>query len=89
VKTLVASASMLVLLTGIAFAQEGRAAGENSNSKAAEQDSEALRAHGEQKTQKELDAAYKAALTRTKAPATAPADPWGDVRAANPSAANH
>jgi hypothetical protein len=87
-KTLVTSACMLALLTGVAFSQEGRAAGENSNTKAAQQDSEILRAQGEQKTQKELDAAYKAALTRTKASTTAPTDPWGDVRAAKPSAAN-
>jgi hypothetical protein len=87
-KTLVASACLFVLFTGVAFSQEGRASGENSNTKAAEQDSEILRAQGEQKTQKELDAAYKAALTRTKASTTAPTDPWGDVRAAKPSAAN-
>jgi uncharacterized protein YecT (DUF1311 family) len=87
-KTLVASVCILALLTGVAFAQEGRAAGENSNTKAAEQDSEIQRAQAEQKKQKELDAAYKAALTRTKTPTTAPSDPWGDVRPTKPSAAN-
>jgi hypothetical protein len=87
-KTLVASACMLALLTGVAFAQETRAAGENPNTKAAEQDSEIQRAQAEQKKQQELDAAYKAALTRTKASTTAPSDPWGDVRPTKPSAAN-
>jgi hypothetical protein len=87
-KTLVASACMLALFTGVAYSQEGRAAGENPNTQAAQQDAGMLRAQREQKAQKELDASYKAALTRTKAPTTAPIDPWGDTRAAKPSAAN-
>lgn len=87
-KTLVAAACMLALLTGVAFAQEDRAAGENSNTKLEQQDAESLRAQREQKTQKELDAAYKAASTKTKASTTAPLDPWGDVRATKPSATN-
>jgi hypothetical protein len=87
-KTLLASACMFVLFTGVAFSQEGRASGENSNTQAAQQDAEILRAQREQKAQRELDASYKAALTRTKPPTTAPVDPWGDARPAKPPAAN-
>ena len=82
-KTFVVSALTLLLLTSVAFSQQGREVGEhandNRNTWAEKQDAAALRAAEEQKKQKELDAQYRAALGRTKVP-TAPSDPWGDVR---------
>jgi hypothetical protein len=85
-KILAISACALVLLTGVAHAQGPAAPGENTNTEAARQDAEASRARLEQKRQRELDAAYKAASAKTKAPTT-PVDPWGGVRPANGSSA--
>jgi hypothetical protein len=78
---------MLLLLTGVAFSQEGREAGENSNTNLEKRDADASRAAEEQKKRREQDAAYKAALQQMKAPAT-PTDPWAEVRPANSSPTN-
>jgi hypothetical protein len=64
------SACVLVLLTGAAHSQD--------------KDEAASIARQEQKKQKELDAAYKAASQIKQAPAT-PTDPWGGVRPTNSS----
>jgi hypothetical protein len=77
-RTLVVAAFTLVLLSGIAFSQ-ARQGGENSNTAAEKQDAAAAQAMQAQKKQRELDAAYKAALERKQAP-TAPTDPWAKVR---------
>jgi hypothetical protein len=77
-RTFVVSTFTLLLLTTVAFPQ-GREAGENPNTLVEKQDAAEARAATEEKKQKELEAQYKAALGRTKAP-TAPSDPWGDVR---------
>jgi hypothetical protein len=77
-RTFVVSTFTLLLLATVAFPQ-GREAGENPNTLVEKQDAAEARAATEEKKQKELDAQYKAALGRTKAP-TAPSDPWGDVR---------
>jgi hypothetical protein len=69
-KVLAISACALVLFTGIAHSEDA--------------DEAASRARQEQKKQKELDAAYKAASATKKAPATT-VDPWGAVRPANNS----
>jgi hypothetical protein len=78
-RTFVVSTFTLLLLTSVAFPQQVRDAGENPNTLVEKQDAAEARAATEEKKQKELDAQYKAALGRTKAP-TAPSDPWGDVR---------
>jgi hypothetical protein len=68
-RTLVISVCALALLTGVAYSQEpDKAAAERL----------------EQKNQKELDSAYKAASSIKRAPA-APVDPWGGVRPTNNS----
>lgn len=85
-KTLVVSALALLLLTGVGFSQAAIQPGENANNVAAKMDAEAAHAKQEEKKQRELDAAYKDALARTKAPPSRP-DPWGTVR--NGSAASH
>jgi hypothetical protein len=69
-RVLAISACALVLLTGIAHSEDAETA--------------ASIARQEQKKQKELDAAYKAASQIKQAPAT-PVDPWGAVRPANSS----
>jgi hypothetical protein len=69
-KILAISACALVLLTGIAHSEDA--------------DTAASIARQEQKKQKELDAAYKAASQIKQAPAT-PVDPWGIVRPAGGS----
>jgi len=79
-KVFAISASVLVLLTGVALSQDG----ENANTIAEKLDVAAFRAKQEQKKQQELDAAYKAALKEKKVPATV-VDPWGAVRPANNS----
>jgi hypothetical protein len=87
-KTLIVSALALLLLTGVGFSQAAIQPGENANNVAAKMDAEAARAAQEEKKQRELDAAYKDALARTKPPPSHP-DPWGTVRPANGSAASH
>jgi hypothetical protein len=69
-RILAISACALILFTGIAHSEDA--------------DEAASRARQEQKKQKELDAAYKAASATKKAPATI-VDPWGAVRPANSS----
>jgi len=69
-RILAISACALVLFTGIAHSEDAATA--------------ASIARQEQKKQKELDEAYKAASTIKKAPAT-PVDPWGAVRPATSS----
>jgi hypothetical protein len=63
-KVFAISASVLVLLTGVALSQDG----ENANTIAEKLDVAAFRAKQEQKKQQELDAAYKAALKEKKVP---------------------
>jgi len=87
-KTFVVATFALLLLTGAAFSQQGREAGENANTLADKQDADAYRAAQEEKKQKELDSQYKAALGRVKTP-VAPPDPWADVRSAKTPAAGH
>lgn len=69
----------LLLLTSVAFPQQGREPGENANTWVDKQDAGAARAALQREKQKELDAQYKAALGRAKVP-VAPSDPWADVR---------
>jgi hypothetical protein len=69
-KVLAISACALVLLTSVAHSEDAETA--------------ASIARQEQKKQKELDAAYKAASQIKQAPAT-PVDPWGGVRPSNSS----
>jgi hypothetical protein len=81
-RTIVVLTFTLLLLTGVAFSQ-GRESEENANDNpntmADKQNAAAARAAMEQQKQKQVDAQYKAALDRAKAP-IAPSDPWGDVR---------
>jgi hypothetical protein len=87
-RTLVVSTFALLLLTSVAFSQEGRESGENTNTSVEKQDAAAARAALEREKQKELDAQYKAALGRMKKP-IAPSDPWGDVRSVKTPATGH
>jgi hypothetical protein len=77
-KVFAITACALLLLTGVALSQDG----ENANTVAEKRDAAAHRAEQDQKKQRELDAAYNAALAKTKAPAPL-IDPWGAVRPAN------
>jgi hypothetical protein len=86
-RTLLVSMCTFLLLTSVAFSQQGLGAGENANTWADKQDADAARAAVEREKQKQLDAQYKAALGRTKTP-TAPSDPWGDVRSVKTPATN-
>jgi hypothetical protein len=78
-RTFFVSAFTLLLLTSVAFPQQGREPGENANTWVDKQDANAARGAVEREKQKELDAQYKAALGRAKVP-IAPSDPWADVR---------
>lgn len=78
-RTFVVSTFTLLLLTSVAFSQQGREAGETPSSLVDKQDAARARAAVQREQQKELDAQYKAALGRTKMP-IAPSDPWADVR---------
>jgi len=65
---------MLIGITGVGWSQD------NANTLMDKQDSAIRKAKEAEKQQRELDAAYKATLGKTK-PA-APADPWSNVRPA-------
>lgn len=80
-RTFVVSTFTLLLLTSVAFPQQGREAGETPSSLIDKQDAAAARAAVERQKQRELDAQYKASLGTMKKP-IAPSDPWGDVRSA-------
>ena len=80
----IGAASILLLMSGTGYCQRGSISGENANTDAAAASAAASKAIQDQRNQKELDAQYKAALGRTKAPA-AKADPWGSVRSAEPA----
>jgi hypothetical protein len=84
-KTFVIAVSFLLLLAATGYCQEGRTSGENAHTDAAAAAAAASRAAQEQRNQKELDAQYRAALDRNKAPA-AKTDPWGSVRSSNSAA---
>jgi hypothetical protein len=86
-RILLISSLTLVLFASTAFAQNQHYTGENANTTAAKQDSALAHAKEAEKKQQEIDAAYKAALERTKAPVAAPSDPWAGVRSGNNSAA--
>jgi hypothetical protein len=63
----------LITLTGVGWSQD------NANTLADKQDAANRRAAQAAKEQKEIDAAYKAELAKTKKP-TGPVDPWSNVR---------
>ena len=78
-KTLVATAIIFAMLTGVASSQFSGGSGDNANTYTEKADAARQRAAEKQKEQRELDAKYKAALDKTKAPDVAP-DPWAIVR---------
>jgi hypothetical protein len=78
-KTLVATAIIFAMLTGVASSQFSGGSGDNANTYTEKADAARQRAAEKQKEQRELDAKYKAALDKTKAPNVAP-DPWAIVR---------
>jgi F0F1-type ATP synthase membrane subunit b/b' len=80
-KILLVAVVMVALLTGVASSQISGGTGDNANTYSDKIDSARKRAEEKRKEQMELDAKYKAALDKTKAPAVA-ADPWATVRPA-------
>jgi hypothetical protein len=74
-RTFVVSTFTLLLLTSVAFPQQGREPEYMGRQTGRRRRAPAL----EREKQKELDAQYKAALGRPKVP-VAPSDPWADVR---------
>jgi hypothetical protein len=79
-RRITAAVLALILFTSVAYSQVFAEVGDdNANDVAARQDAAAKRASEARKKQHDLDAAYKAALDKTKA-STAPVDPWANVR---------